>query len=72
MSRRRYRTMEACGACGRMVSDEQLASHERVCPAWRRRARETHPEPLDGPVEASGGATGATGGSGPSGPTGAA
>ena len=44
--------MEACGACGRMVSDEQLASHERVCPAWRRKV--AVPEAPEGPDEPKG------------------
>lgn len=69
MSRRRYRTQEACGACGRMVSDEQLASHERICPAWRRRAREEAAEALKEPLDAPGGPPetpgGATGGAPP-------
>jgi hypothetical protein len=69
MSRRRYRTVEACDACGRMISEEQLASHERSCPAWRRRTRGETPEaPETTPQacpEAPRGAGGATGGSGP-------
>jgi hypothetical protein len=51
MSRRRYRTTEACSACGRMISNEQLASHERSCPAWRRNLRER--QDAREPVEAS-------------------
>ena len=49
--RRRYRVMEACGACGRRVSDDQLASHERACPAWRRKTSETAADELQTPLE---------------------
>ena len=54
MTRRRYRVMEACGACGRMVSDEQLANHERICPAWRRKEREDREMAVEEPLEPKG------------------
>ena len=38
--RRRYHTRVPCGGCGRLMSDQEIASHTRACAAWRKRLAE--------------------------------